>query len=656
MFLSSITIKNFRKYGFNGSTEQGLSVNFHKGLNALVGENDSGKSTIIDAIKMVLQTQSGDYIRVEEDDFYIDSNQHSATEFTIDCLFDDLAPNEAKNFIEWLTYIKNSETQAVTYQLQLHFRAWKENSRIFTELKAGNDDDGILLDGKARELLKCVYLRPLRDAEREMRSGRNSRISQILYNHPLFKNKEDNELVSLLKAANTNIKKYFEEDDGKEILGKIRDTLKEFLDQQDPTDASIKTSDMRLKAILESLSLVSPEIHPGLGAHNLLFIAAELLLLNAETSGCAKLALIEELEAHLHPQAQLRLISYLQKEYNDSGVQIIVSTHSPVLASKINVKNLILIKGGNAFDLRPEHTKLDKGDYLFLQRFLDSSKANFFFAKGIIMVEGDAEALFIPTLADILGINLEKHGISIVNVGNIGFFRYSKIFLRADGNAIPVPVSIITDCDIQPERTTAGLNIKDTETSSAISTKEAKYNDGPIKAFITPRWTFEYTVALSTLRDMLYESILQAKKIENSDVYTLTPKKIEEISKTVSETAKEWAKLGPHEIAFFIYNDTMLDKGLPVKAHPAATSKAIVAQCLASNLRWSIIDTSSAKDGGAAEHVTKEKMFDLDLYQTEVDEKKRLDLASAVEADPYLAYIVNAIKHAAGLDKEENEG
>lgn len=647
MYLSTITLKNFRKYAYDGANKHGITVNFHKGLNALIGENDSGKSAIIDAIKLVLQTQSGEFTRVMDEDLYISATGEIATEFSIDCIFEGFEINEAKNFVEWLSFEKDKTSGAVFYKLFLHYRAWRENGRIYTELKAGDVEDGISLDGKARELLKCVYLRPLRDAQKEMHSGRNSRISQILFSHPLFSNKEDNALVTLIMQANEGIEKYFLEEEGLEILGKIRSTLTEFLDEHASKDASIKTSEMRLKSILESLSLVAPEVQPGLGVHNLLFIAAELLLLNSDTNGSLKLAVIEELEAHLHPQAQLRLISYLQREYNNSGVQVIVSTHSSILASKINIKNLILLKNDRSFNLSAEYTGLEKGDYLFLQRFLDSTKSNLFFAKGIIMVEGDAESLLIPTLADVIGINLEKHGISIVNVGGTGFFRYSRIFLRKDGSAIDIPISIITDCDIEPDKNDGEIDQRETETTAAIVSIQHKYTVGRINAFVAPKWTFEYSVAFSCLRDMLYESILQAKKIENSDQYALTATKIEEIEKNLAEEKAKWSTQEPCVTAYQIYHDTMLNKGDPA-LKTKATSKAIVAQCLASNLRWAITEIASAGEGGTP--LPKERMFDLDLFQTHIDEAKRVTLAEEIEKDPYLSYLILAIKHAAGIE------
>ena len=61
-----------------------------------------------------------------------------------------------------------------------------------------------------------------------MTSGRNSRISQILYNHPVFGNKEENELVQMLSEANEKIERYFLEEDGKAVLSKIREILHEF--------------------------------------------------------------------------------------------------------------------------------------------------------------------------------------------------------------------------------------------------------------------------------------------------------------------------------------------------------------------------------------------------------------------------------------------
>lgn len=406
MIVSELKIYNFRRFrSVEGAP--GLKITFHKGLNALIGENDSGKTAVIDALKLVLLTQSNEYIRPVEEDFYKPVDGDACSEFKIDCEITEFTQNEAKNFIEYLTFKKDGDK--IEYMLELHYRAWKEGHKIFQELRVGDINDSISIDGKARDLLKAVYLKPLRDAEREMSSGRGSRISQILLNHPIFKDKKEHEILEIFQEANNKIETYFlSDEEGKYILQTIRNNLKSFNDNGQASDAELRTSDIQLKAILESLSLNAPELNPGLGELNLLFIAAELLLLKEDSDGGMKLALIEELEAHLHPQAQLRLISYLQNEYNENDVQIIISTHSPILASKINLKNLILMKDGFGYDLAEGKTGLQKGDYLFLQRFLDSTKANLFFAKGIIMVEGDAENILVPVIADILGYPLEN--------------------------------------------------------------------------------------------------------------------------------------------------------------------------------------------------------------------------------------------------------
>lgn len=637
MIISELRLKNFRKFKCTNEIP-GLTVTFHKGLNALIGENDSGKTAIIDAIKLVLLTQSNEYIRPTDDDFYIGTDGISVTEFRIDCILSDFTTNEAKNFIEYLTFEKKEK--GILYTLQLHYRAWKEGNRIYSELRAGEIEDGIVMDGKARELLRAVYLKPLRDAEREMRAGRSSRISQILLSHPVFQNKDQHSLIGIFDRANSEIEKYFMEDEeGKVILQAIRHNLRAFNDQGTAYDASIQTSEIHLKAIMESLSLNSSEVHPGLGELNLLFIAAELILLKEESDGGIKLALIEELEAHLHPQAQLRLINYLQNEYSESDAQIIISTHSPILASKINLKNLILLKNETGYDLCEGQTQLQKGDYLFLQRFLDATKSNLFFAKGIIMVEGDAENILLPVLAEILGYPIEKYGVSIVNVGSTAFLRYSRIFLRKDGSNIGVPVSIVTDCDIKPyniveqeDGTKAKVFCeKDEESEQAVTKKRKKYESGDIRAFVSPRWTLEYCLALSCLGKELYRAIKYGKKVFNSESISLTDKKIQDVDKNIEQEYQQWVSLPNAERAFNIYS-------LMLGNDDKSSLKAIVAQCLASILKWNISDIP--------EEITKEKMFDLDLYRYQIKEDRRIQLKQKIEDDPYLRYLAEAVKYA----------
>lgn len=640
MIVSELKLYNFRKFKCIDD-KPGLIVTFHKGLNALIGENDSGKTAIIDAIKLVLLTQSNEYIRPNDDDFYINETGIISNEFRIECIISDFTQNEAKNFIEYLTYEKNEN--GISYILHLNYRAWKEGNRIYSTLRAGEIDDGVILDGKARDLLKSVYLKPLRDAEHEMRAGRGSRISQILSSHPLFQNQDEHKLIKIFKDANGKIEKYFSEDDeGKIILETIRNNLEEFNDSKTPSKASLQTSDIRLKSILESLSLSASETHPGLGELNLLFIAAELILLKEENEGAIKLALIEELEAHLHPQAQLRLINYLQSEYNENGAQIIISTHSPILASKINLKNLILIKNNIGYDLTEGKTGLEKGDYLFLQRFLDATKSNLFFAKGIIMVEGDAENILLPIIADIIGYPLEKYGVSIVNVGSTAFLRYSRIMLRQNGNGIGIPIAIITDCDVKPcynedHRKDGSVRSdfleKIEESEQAITNKKSRYDADTIQSFVSPRWTLEYCIALSCLNNEFHKAIHYGKKILNSNSVSLTLDKIEAADKDVLQENQDWISLSESEKAYNMYGTMLGNNG-------RSSLKSIVAQCFSSMLKWDI--------SIIPEDITKEKMFDLDLYGYKIDEEKRIHMKQQIENDQYLKYIVDAIKYATG--------
>ena len=633
MIISELKIYNFRRFKSEKGAP-GLHITFHEGLNALIGENDSGKTAVIDALKLVLLTQSNEYIRPVDEDFYREDTGEAFPEFKIDCTITKFTHNEAKNFIEYLTFKKNGDE--VEYTLDLHYRAWKEKHKIFHELRVGDVDDGISIDGKARDLLKAVYLKPLRDAEREMSSGRSSRISQILLSHSVFKDKKEHTILNIFKETNKQIEDYFTNDvEGKKILQTIRSNLESFNEKGQASNAELKTSDIQLKAILESLSLNAPETNPGLGELNLLFIAAELLLLKNDTDGGMKLALIEELEAHLHPQAQLRLISYLQNEYSENNIQIIISTHSPILASKINLKNLILMKNGKGYDLAEGKTGLEKGDYLFLQRFLDSTKANLFFAKGIIMVEGDAENILLPVIADILGYPLEKYGISLVNVGGTAFLRYSRIMVRNDGKTLGIPVSVITDCDVKPNYTDDRMyDNKATESVEAEKEKNRYYTNGPVRGFTSPRWTLEYCIASSCLSEELHKSIHYAQKIHNAnDKISLTNEKINEAKKNLQDEIDQWKDFPREEYAYKICKLMFNKEG-------KSNLKTIVAQCMASILRWEI---SVIPDG-----FEEAKIFDVDLYGLKIDEQKKLALKSEIERDQFLSYIVGAIKYAVG--------
>jgi len=518
MYLSNIKLWNFRKFGTDIDLDlkkPNLNLNLTKGLNVIIGENDTGKTAIVDAIKLVLKTHSYDYIRVEDKDFYNNTNR-----FRIELTFEGLTPEEAKNFTEWLSWIGTGK--AAEPFLKINYDVSRQDKKILpTDVKAGIDVEGYILTAAAKDYLKATYLKPLRDAENELIAKRNSRLSQILLGDEAFKGKEDtNELIQIFSGLKTELENYFngideqgqpKETEGKQIKDKIDSYIKGFYGSSHETEFNASTND--IKSILEKLTLfLKDEPNPGLGTSNRLFMAAELLHLNKSNWTGLRLGLVEELEAHLHPQAQMQVIEAFQKQ---DAIQLILTTHSPNLASKLKLEDLIICNNSNAFPMGSTYTKLDSDNYKFLEKFLDTTKANLFFAKGVILVEGWAEEILIPSIAKAIGINLTEKGVSVVNIGHIGFDHYAKIYLRNNEPHMTIPVAVITDSDIR-EYERKGDNYEkrvlitvQQETQQKITEISAKSNQN-VQFFTAPNWTLEYSLFKSASLTTAFQNVTKA--------------------------------------------------------------------------------------------------------------------------------------------------
>ncbi|MCF0038696.1 AAA family ATPase [Dyadobacter fanqingshengii] len=221
MHLTELRIWNFRKYGSISEIDlakPNLTVPFQQGLNVLIGENDSGKTAILDAIKIVLKTHAFEWIKVEESDFYIGSST-----LRIELDFIGFSYLEGKNFTEWIGWREvstldkkgNTISQKVPV-LKLIYQIEKRNNKIIpADIKAGMDSIGNALSAEAREFLKVTYLKALRDADTDLNAKKNSRLSQILQEHQLFKKKSASgteaslPFIEQFKLLNKDIETWF---------------------------------------------------------------------------------------------------------------------------------------------------------------------------------------------------------------------------------------------------------------------------------------------------------------------------------------------------------------------------------------------------------------------------------------------------------------
>ena len=638
MYISKITIENFRCFG---EAANRFELPLRPGLTALVGENDTGKTAVIDALRFVLGTRDQEWYRLEDSDFY---SAAKSREIRIICKFEGLTARDKRAFVEYLTYGEKSEDKPVLY-VNWTSKDTKEitKGRPYrrVDVRSGKNGDGPSLAPEVRELLRATYLRPLRDADQALSSGRGSRLSQVLHHTDQIKDTgvgynpgaptvPDNlNVLGIGDFANALLEKQNGIVDARKKIDNYLDELSLYgnaLKSSIKVSGATASDDIRLRQLLEKLELIiggegkGDEGKLGLGSNNLLFIACELLLLAQEDEG-NKLLLIEEPEAHLHPQRQLRVMKYLQDQAKEAGtdIQIIVTTHSPNLASAIELNNIVMIHNGRAFSMAEEETELAPSDYRFLERFLDVTKANLFFARGVVIVEGDAENILLPTLASLLDRDFTQHGVSLVNVGGVGLRRYARIFQRKEQDEqLAIPVACVTDMDVMPDcapviigKFEEGANwpekdnrrwrakkdfTGETTLTAYRDEKTAKASGQSVMTFISDEWTLEYDLALGPKDEKgnfhggLAEDVfvaacladedgnINAKKKQAADVEMVAVIEFAELKTAAAE--KEGCTV-----------EEVIASNVYVKFAKDEVSKAIAAQYLAERLQ------SKRKDG-----------------------------------------------------------
>lgn len=452
MHLSQLQLTNFRSF----AEEQ---VSFERRLTVLVGENNGGKSNLIDAIRLLSTPLSGRReLYCEQTDIRFGTPSRM---FSIHANFEELTPPQQGRLISAATDDKlNTVCFGLTYDAtgkQSHIRPNLWAGRFKTPPEPG-----------AHEMIRHVYLPPLRDAKRALASGNPTRIHALL--HHFLGDRDPDEIANkLARTSNDQILR----DVDLAVAGGL-DILTTGVRRQ---SASLGfNTDEKLIDIARDLRFkladhgITPEDlqYSGHGFANLLYIATIAVELEKTDNAELTMFLVEEPEAHLHPQLQAAVLNFLEERAEQSlkpkkdqnapagHLQVVVATHSPNLSAWVPSKNLVFVRsvvpvngtndatgqessGPSGIPEAPQAvtapraesrciplSRLDLSDpeRRKIDRYLDVTKSALLFGGRVLLVEGIAEALLLPVIA--------KHHVLKDKPAAFRKFR-SAVFVPIDG-------------------------------------------------------------------------------------------------------------------------------------------------------------------------------------------------------------------------------
>lgn len=489
MYLASLTINNFRRIKF-------ATIEFEPGLNIIVGPNNIGKTAVVDALRALLAGTDDPYPRFSADDVHLPKGGTAGGDIVFDYIFKDLSLDDEADFLHGLRADGTGKAEVL---LRVTYGDADKSGRLRSRKTCGVHHD-IAMTATMLDNLRSVYLQPLRDAEFGLRPSRTSQLSRLL--HLLSDDAGKEEIAKKLADLDKDIKALKAIVETQEaITGRHKSMLGDQLAQMLAVELS--GSDFTKLASRLSLLVDTFEIERnGLGYNNLIFMAVVLSELAKNADSAYRSLIVEEPEAHLHPQLQAVLLQYLSNIKVAAGerpVQVFVTSHSPNFASiaDLNAVECLVETSSGVEVFHPRSVSFEKGKKEKLKRYLDVTRAELFFARRVIFVEGAAELMMINLLAKSMSYDLRNHGVSLISVEGLNFDSFMPLFGET---AIKIPVAVITDADPfivdadgknQPHYPSKTDKITVSSNTASMKGREDAY----VKVFHGQK-TFEYDFAL----------------------------------------------------------------------------------------------------------------------------------------------------------------